>query len=179
MTVPPLETLADELAELIAIPSLSAAAEHAADVRAAAEWVGERVRRAGGEAEIVDWHGRPLTVGEVRASRDAGSAPTVLCYGHFDVQPPDPLERWASPPFEMTRRDGWLYARGIVDDKGQLFMLLKATELLAKLCLIEGASPGGGEGNLSATRHALAVRRRDELEGRTRAAEDSNIEAHP
>jgi acetylornithine deacetylase/succinyl-diaminopimelate desuccinylase-like protein len=131
VAVPPLEALAEELAELIAIPSLSAAAEHEHDVRAAAEWVGERIRRAGGEAEVVDWHGRPLSVGEVRASRDAESAPTVLCYGHFDVQPPDPLDLWDSPPFELTRRDGWLYARGIVDDKGQLFMLLKATELLA------------------------------------------------
>jgi acetylornithine deacetylase/succinyl-diaminopimelate desuccinylase-like protein len=128
---PPLETLAGELAELIAIPSLSADPAHAADVRAAAEWVAERVRAAGGEAELVDWNGRPIAVGEVRASRDAATAPTVLCYGHFDVQPPDPLELWDSPPFELTRRDGWLYARGIVDDKGQLFMLLKATELLA------------------------------------------------
>jgi acetylornithine deacetylase/succinyl-diaminopimelate desuccinylase-like protein len=128
---PPLETLAGELAELIAIPSLSADPAHAADVRAAAEWVAERVRAAGGEAEIVDWDGRPIAVGEVRASRDAAAAPTVLCYGHFDVQPPDPLELWDSPPFELTQRDGWLYARGIVDDKGQLFMLLKATELLA------------------------------------------------
>jgi acetylornithine deacetylase/succinyl-diaminopimelate desuccinylase-like protein len=131
VSAPTLDLLTGELAELIAIPSLSADPEHAADVRAAAEWVADRVRRAGGEAGIVDWHGRPLTVGEVRASRDAGSAPTVLCYGHFDVQPPDPLELWDSPPYELTRRDGWLYARGIVDDKGQLFMLLKATELLA------------------------------------------------
>jgi acetylornithine deacetylase/succinyl-diaminopimelate desuccinylase-like protein len=131
VAVPSLETLAGELAELIAIPSLSADPAHAADVRAAAEWVAERVRAAGGEAELVDWNGRPIAVGEVRASRDAATAPTVLCYGHFDVQPPDPLELWDSPPFELTRRDGWLYARGIVDDKGQLFMLLKATELLA------------------------------------------------
>jgi acetylornithine deacetylase/succinyl-diaminopimelate desuccinylase-like protein len=128
---PPLETLAGELAELIAIPSLSADPNHAGDVVAAAEWVAARVRSAGGEAEVVDWSGRPLVVGEVRASRDADRAPTVLCYGHVDVQPPDPLELWHSPPFELTERDGWLVARGIVDDKGQLFMLLKATELLA------------------------------------------------
>ncbi|HEY7794234.1 MAG TPA: hypothetical protein VIA10_09530, partial [Gaiellaceae bacterium] len=103
MAVPSLETLAGELAELIAIPSLSADPAHAADVHAAAEWVAERVRAAGGEAELVDWNGRPIAVGEVRASRDAATAPTVLCYGHFDVQPPDPLELWDSPPFELTR----------------------------------------------------------------------------
>ncbi len=57
--------------------------------------------------------------------------PPFSCYGHFDVQPPDPLELWESPPFDLVERDGWLYARGIADDKGQLFMLLKAAELLA------------------------------------------------
>ena len=128
---PSLESLCTELAELIAIPSLSADPAHADDVRAAAEWVAARVRAAGGEAGLVDWEGRPLVVGEVPASRDPERAPTVLCYGHFDVQPPDPLELWSSPPFELTETDGWLVARGVVDDKGQLFMLLKATELLA------------------------------------------------
>jgi acetylornithine deacetylase/succinyl-diaminopimelate desuccinylase-like protein len=125
------ETLHSELAELIAIPSISADVAHAGDVVDAAEWVCDMIRRAGGEAAVVDWRGRPLVVGEVRASLDGESAPTVLCYGHFDVQPPDPLELWDSPPFELRQRDGWLYGRGIVDDKGQLYMLLKATELLA------------------------------------------------
>jgi acetylornithine deacetylase/succinyl-diaminopimelate desuccinylase-like protein len=125
------QALTDRLAELIAIPSISADAAHAGDVRAAGEWVCERIRAAGGGAELVDWHGQPLAIGEVRASRDADAAPTVLCYGHFDVQPPDPLELWESPPFELARRDGWLYARGIADDKGQLFMLLEAARRLA------------------------------------------------
>jgi acetylornithine deacetylase/succinyl-diaminopimelate desuccinylase-like protein len=129
--VPDLEALQAELAELIAIPSISADAAHAGDVRAAAEWVCDAVRRAGGEAGIVDWQGSPIAVGEVRASQGAEQAPTVLGYGHIDVQPPDPLELWETPPFELSRRDGWLYARGIVDDKGQLFMLLKAVERLA------------------------------------------------
>ena len=121
----------DELAEILRIPSVSADAAHADDVRAAAEWVVGRIRSAGGDAEVVDWNGRPLAVGEVRASSGAETAPTVLLYGHFDVQPPEPLELWESPPFEPEIRGEWLYARGIADDKGQLWMLLKATEELA------------------------------------------------
>jgi acetylornithine deacetylase/succinyl-diaminopimelate desuccinylase-like protein len=89
------------------------------------------VRRAGGEADVVAWGERPLVLGEVKASEKPESAPTILCYGHFDVQPPDPLDQWQSPPFELVERDGWLYARGIADDKGQLYMLLKAAERLA------------------------------------------------
>ena len=125
------DALKAELAELIAIPSVSADPAHQADVVAAAEWVAAGVRTAGGDAEVVDWAGKPLAIGEVRASRDADTAPTILCYGHFDVQPPDPLELWDSDPFTLDERDGYLYARGICDDKGQLFMLLKAAELLA------------------------------------------------
>ncbi len=131
MQVPPLDELVGELSELIAIPSVSADPAHQADVAAAAAWVADRVRRAGGFAEVIPWGERPLVVGEIRASQNAESAPTILCYGHFDVQPPDPLELWESPPFELVDRDGWLYARGIADDKGQLFMVLKAAELLA------------------------------------------------
>lgn len=127
---PSLESLLPELAELIAIPSISADDGHAADVRRAAEWVCDRIRRAGGEADVVETERMPLAIGEVPASRDPESAPTVLCYAHFDVQPPDPLELWESPPFELSQRDGWLYARGIADDKAHLFVLLKAVELL-------------------------------------------------
>ncbi len=126
------QALRAQLAELIAIPSISADPAHAADVLAAGEWVRDRVRAAaGGDAEIVRQGEAPLVIGEVRASSDADSAPTVLCYGHFDVQPPDPLDLWESEPFELTERDGWLYARGIADDKGQLFMLLEAARRLA------------------------------------------------
>ena len=100
-------------------------------MRRAGEWVCNVVREAGGECELIDWHGQPLAVGEIRASVNADSAPTVLCYGHFDVQPPDPLELWESDPFEAEIRDEYLYARGSVDDKGQLYMLLSAARELA------------------------------------------------
>src|SRR5690242_5831154 len=122
----------DELAEFLRIPSVSADPAHAQDVRAAGEWVCARVREAGGECELVDWQGHLLAIGEIRASVNAESAPTVVCYGHFDVQPADPLELWESKPFEPEIRGGYLYGRGTVDDKGQLYMLLAAARELAK-----------------------------------------------
>jgi acetylornithine deacetylase/succinyl-diaminopimelate desuccinylase-like protein len=122
----------DELAEFLRIPSVSADPAHAADVQKAAEWVCGTVQEAGGECAVVDWHGQPLAIGEIRASGGNGSAPTVLCYGHFDVQPPAPLDRWDSDPFEPEIRDGYLYGRGTVDDKGQLYMLLAAARELAR-----------------------------------------------
>jgi acetylornithine deacetylase/succinyl-diaminopimelate desuccinylase-like protein len=122
----------DELSEFLRIESISAEAAHADDVKRAGEWVCEFVRGAGGECELIDWHGQPLAVGEVPASKGAADAPTVLCYGHFDVQPPDPLELWDSPPFEPEIRDQYLYGRGVADDKGQLYMLLSAARELAQ-----------------------------------------------
>ena len=122
----------DELAEFLRIPSISADDAHKADVVRAAEWVRDFIRGAGGECEVIDWHGQPLTIGEVRASTGAESAPTVICYGHFDVQPPDPLELWESDPFEPEIRGDYLYGRGTVDDKGQLYMLLAAARELAR-----------------------------------------------
>jgi acetylornithine deacetylase/succinyl-diaminopimelate desuccinylase-like protein len=121
----------DELAELLRIPSVSADPAHAADVRLAGEWVCDFLRAAGGSAELIDWDGQPLAVGELRASGDANHAPTILCYGHFDVQPPDPLELWESPPFEPEIRGEHVYGRGIADDKGQLYLLLAAARELA------------------------------------------------
>jgi acetylornithine deacetylase/succinyl-diaminopimelate desuccinylase-like protein len=120
----------EELSELLRIPSISADPERKDDVRRAADWVAESVRRIGGEAELVETETFPLVVGEVRAS-GGGDAPTVLCYGHFDVQPAGPADEWETDPFEPEVRDGWLYARGVADDKGQLWALLKATEELA------------------------------------------------
>jgi acetylornithine deacetylase/succinyl-diaminopimelate desuccinylase-like protein len=121
----------DELAEFLRIPSISADPAHAGDVRLAAGWVCDFIRAAGGSCDVIDWEGQPLAIGEIRASSSADSAPTVICYGHFDVQPPDPLELWDSPPFEPELRDGYLYGRGTVDDKGQLYMLLAAARELA------------------------------------------------
>jgi acetylornithine deacetylase/succinyl-diaminopimelate desuccinylase-like protein len=121
----------DELAQFLRIESVSADPARAGDVRQAGEWVCQLIREAGGDCELVDWHGQPLAVGEVRASTDPERAPTVLCYGHFDVQPPDPLELWHSAPFEPEIRDEYLYGRGVADDKGQLYMLLCAARELA------------------------------------------------
>jgi acetylornithine deacetylase/succinyl-diaminopimelate desuccinylase-like protein len=127
----------EELYGLLRIPSVSADPAHADDVRRAGEWVCDFVRGAGGEAELVETSTFPLAVGEIPASIGAGEKPTVLLYGHFDVQPPAPLELWDSDPFEPEIRDGYLYARGAVDDKGNAYLLLKAAELLAR----EGALP--------------------------------------
>jgi acetylornithine deacetylase/succinyl-diaminopimelate desuccinylase-like protein len=121
-----------ELAQFLRIQSISADSGCRPEVRQAGEWVCERVVEAGGRCELVDWNGQPLAVGEIRASRDADRAPTVLCYGHFDVQPPDPLELWDSPPFQPEIRDEHLYARGVADDKGQLYMLLAGARELAR-----------------------------------------------
>ena len=122
----------DELAEFLRIPSISADTAHAADVVRAGEWVCSLIRSAGGECDLVDWHGQPLAIGELRASTGTDEAPTVICYGHFDVQPPDPLELWESDPFEPEIRGDYLYGRGTVDDKGQLYMLLSAARELAR-----------------------------------------------
>jgi acetylornithine deacetylase/succinyl-diaminopimelate desuccinylase-like protein len=124
------ETWRNELQELIAIPSVSADPAHREDVKRAGEWVCDCIRRAGGTAELTPFGKKELALGEFRASKDPDNAPTVLVYGHFDVQPPAPLDLWETEPFELTIKDEWAYARGITDDKGQLFILLKAAQRL-------------------------------------------------
>jgi len=114
-----------ELNELLRIPSISAKSEHRADTAAAAEWLADRMRAIGLEVELVATAGNPVVLG---AWRGAAGAPTLLVYGHYDVQPPEPLDEWLSPPFEPTVRDGKLFARGSVDDKGQVYLHLKAVE---------------------------------------------------
>jgi len=116
-----------ELKQYLAIPSISALPAHAGDVRKCAEWTAEEMRRIQLEnVRLIDTPGNPVVYGEWLQA--GPSAPTILFYGHYDVQPVDPVELWDSPPFEATVRDGELYARGSADDKGQVFMHFKAIE---------------------------------------------------
>lgn len=115
-----------ELFDFLRIPSVSAKSEHDADVARAAEWLSAEMERAGLTTSIHQTAGHPIVLGELRSQRK--DAPTILVYGHYDVQPAEPLELWESPPFEPTMRDGNIYARGSVDDKGQLYLHIKAIE---------------------------------------------------
>jgi acetylornithine deacetylase/succinyl-diaminopimelate desuccinylase-like protein len=155
----------EELKSLLRIPSISTTPEHAPDVRRAAEFVAAELRRIGmANVHLIETSspthpaGHPLVYAEKLGflAPSGQPAPTVLLYGHYDVQPPDPLAEWHSPPFEPTERDGNLYARGAVDDKGQMWMHVKALESLlaagsGKLpvnirVLVEGEEEVGGEG---------------------------------
>jgi acetylornithine deacetylase/succinyl-diaminopimelate desuccinylase-like protein len=120
------EKYVDELKALLSIPSISALPEHAADVRKCAEWCADEMRRIGLQnVRLIETPGNPVVYGDWMG---APGAPTLLFYGHYDVQPVDPLDLWESPPFEPTVRDGEIYARGSADDKGQVFMHFKALE---------------------------------------------------
>jgi acetylornithine deacetylase/succinyl-diaminopimelate desuccinylase-like protein len=148
MTTP----LLDELTDWLRIPSISTGGGHAADLERAGAWVVERVREAGGEADLVQiGAGNPLAVGELRAN-DPG-APTVIIYGHYDVQSIGDPAAWTSEPFAPETRDGRLYARGAADDKGNFLPLLHAACALARAgelpvhvrVLVEGEEEAGGE----------------------------------
>jgi acetylornithine deacetylase/succinyl-diaminopimelate desuccinylase-like protein len=116
----------EELKALLAIPSISALPQHAGDVKRCADWCADEMRRIGLQhVRLVETPGNPVVYGDWL---DAAGAPTILFYGHYDVQPVDPLDLWESPPFEATIRDGEIYARGSADDKGQVFMHFKAVE---------------------------------------------------
>jgi acetylornithine deacetylase/succinyl-diaminopimelate desuccinylase-like protein len=144
--------LLDELKTFLRIPSVSTLPEHVPDVRRAAEFVADSMKTAGLEnIEIIPTAKHPLVYADWL---HAPGKPTVLCYGHYDVQPPDPLDEWISPPFEPVVRDGNLYARGSADDKGQMYMHIKAVEALLSTTgtlpvnlkfLIEGEEEVGGE----------------------------------
>ena len=142
----------EELFELLRIPSVSARTEHNEDTARTAEWVAENIRNAGMQAQVHQTKGHPIVVGQWRGA--GTNAPTVLAYGHYDVQPAEPLDLWSSPPFEPTVRDGKIFARGSVDDKGQLFLHVKALEALLRtrgslpvnvVLLIEGEEEVGSE----------------------------------
>ncbi len=120
----------DELFELLRIPSVSADSKHKSDVRKAAEYVKTKLLEAGAEkADLVETKGHPIVFGEKIVNP---SLPTVLVYGHYDVQPADPLNLWHSPAFEPVVKDGKIYARGACDDKGQFYMHIKAFEIMMK-----------------------------------------------
>jgi len=140
-----------ELKEFLRIPSISTLPQHRADVEQAASFVAKSLATAGMEnVEVIPTGGHPLVYADWL---HAPGKPVVLCYGHYDVQPADPLELWTSPPFEPTERGGNLYARGTADDKGQMYTHIKAVEALRSLrgtlpvnlkFLIEGEEEIGG-----------------------------------
>jgi acetylornithine deacetylase/succinyl-diaminopimelate desuccinylase-like protein len=141
----------DELFDLLRIPSVSADSKFKADVRKAAVFVKDQLEAAGvDKAEVCETPGHPIVYAEKIIDK---SLPTVLVYGHYDVQPPDPLELWTSPPFEPVLKDNKIYARGACDDKGQVYMHVKAFEIMNKLktlsCnikfMIEGEEEVGSE----------------------------------
>jgi acetylornithine deacetylase/succinyl-diaminopimelate desuccinylase-like protein len=147
------ERFLEELNQFLRIPSISTLPEHTDDVARAAQFTADSLKQAGLEnVEIIPTGGHPLVYADwLRAP----GAPTVLCYGHYDVQPPDPLELWKTPPFEPTLRDGNIYARGSADDKGQMYMHVKAVETLMAVhggklpvnlkFLVEGEEEIGGK----------------------------------
>src|SRR3974390_2548293 len=117
-----------ELKDLLRIPSISTLPEHKDDCRRAAEFLAADLKCIGMEnIRLIETPGHPLVYA---GWLHAAGKPTVLIYGHYDVQPTDPIDEWLSPPFEPTERNGNLYARGAVDDKGQVWMQLKALEAL-------------------------------------------------
>src|SRR5581483_7476294 len=112
---------------------LSADVAHRDDVKRAGEWVCDFIRtKCHGSAQLTPFGEKELALGEIPASHDADNAPTVVCYGHFDVQPPAPLDLWESDPFTLAIRDDWAYGRGVTDDKGQVWILLKAAQKLVE-----------------------------------------------
>jgi acetylornithine deacetylase/succinyl-diaminopimelate desuccinylase-like protein len=143
----------DELKALLRIPSVSTLPEHKQDIQRAATFVADELKRIGFEnVSVIETAGHPLVYADWL---HAAGKPTALAYAHYDVQPPDPLDEWISPPFEPTERNNNLYARGAVDDKGQLWMQVKAFESLFKSnsgklpinvrVLYEGEEEVGGE----------------------------------
>ncbi len=140
----------EELKQWMRFPSVSAQRDHDADTRACAEWLRDHLKGLGFEAQLVDIGGQPI----VRASKKGKSPRRVMIYGHYDVQPEDPIDQWETPPFEPTVKGDTLYGRGATDDKGQVFTHVKAVESLIKtegqlpcevIFLLEGEEESGGD----------------------------------
>lgn len=124
------ENLLNELLEVLRIPSVSADSKYKKDVERTAEWMADKLKKAGADnVEVCATKGHPIVIGEKIID---ASKPTVLVYGHYDVQPADPVDLWTSPPFEPVVKDGKIYARGACDDKGQVYMHVKAFEAMMK-----------------------------------------------
>ncbi len=119
----------DQFKELLRIPSISAQSDHKDDIRRCAQWVSDYLKKLGIESELCETGGHPLVYGNYHVSDDV---PTVLVYGHYDVQPVDPLDLWKSKPFEPVEDNGYIVARGATDDKGQMFTHLKGVEAYLK-----------------------------------------------
>jgi len=165
----------NELLEFLTIPSVSTCPDHAADMTRAAAWVFEQLEQLGLKARIWPTARHPVVFGE---SLSAGNCPTLLIYGHYDVQPPEPLEQWLTPPFVPDLRDGYVYARGATDDKGQFFTYLKALEAILNVdqalplkvkILVEGEEEIGSPGMAS-----LLQQHRQELEADVVAISDGS-----
>ena len=149
------ERFVEELKQFLRFPSVSAQRAHDPDTRACAEWVVEHLQDLGFSAGLQDVGGQPIVKAWNRRGQTQGKSPKrVMIYGHYDVQPEDPLDEWKTPPFEPTIRDGILYGRGATDDKGQLWTHIKAVESLLKvegglpcevLFLLEGEEESGGD----------------------------------
>ena len=140
----------DDLKSFLRIPSISADSRHKTDMQSCAEFVKLQLQQAGCKVEIISTAGHPIVYGEIC---ETANAPTILVYGHYDVQPPDPLDQWKSPPFEPTIREGKIFARGATDDKGQVLTHVKAIQAWMKTVgslplnvkfLIEGEEEVGG-----------------------------------
>jgi acetylornithine deacetylase/succinyl-diaminopimelate desuccinylase-like protein len=165
----------EELMQFMRIPSVSAQEKHDADTRACAQWIADHLKGLGFQAGLIDVGGKPI----VRASMKGKSPKRVLIYGHYDVQPEDPIAEWKTPPFEPTIRDGILYGRGATDDKGQVFTHVKAVESLLKTegklpCgvtfLLEGEEESGGD---ALARYVSQAK--DELESNAVVVSDSTM----
>jgi len=173
------ENFTDELAHFLSIPSVSTLSEHAADLLSAAEWVLDQLKRSGFSGRVHPTERHPIVLAR---SPELPGAPALLIYGHYDVQPPDPLDEWQTPPFSPHIRDGHIYARGAADDKGQLLTYIKAIEavlgsgqkLPLNLVLLAEGEEEIGSPNLA----KFLIEHRDELCADAVAISDGSQFAH-